>query len=86
MSIPSTPSDAALIDPKDKLKITKLEYFVLNNRRFFLKIHTNAGIVGAGEPIPKPERSRFLSRDDSGRIISPPSSTFSARSIRVLRN
>lgn len=47
----TTPSNEALIDPKDNLKITKLEYFVLNNRRFFLKIHTNAGIVGAGEPI-----------------------------------
>jgi len=46
----TVPSNAALIDPKDKLKITKLECFVLNNRRFFLKIHTNAGIVGAGEP------------------------------------
>jgi galactonate dehydratase len=45
------PSDKALIDPKDNLKITKLEYFVLNHRRFFLKIHTNAGIVGVGEPI-----------------------------------
>jgi galactonate dehydratase len=47
----TTPSDKALIDPEDRLKITKLDYFVLNNRRFFLKIHTNAGIVGAGEPI-----------------------------------
>ena len=47
----TTPNDAALIDPKDSLKITKLDYYVLNNRRFFLRIHTNAGIVGAGEPI-----------------------------------
>lgn len=46
-----TPSDKALIDPQDNLKITKLDYYVLNNRRFFLKIHTDAGIVGAGEPI-----------------------------------
>jgi len=45
------PSDRALVEAKDNLKISKLEYFVLNNRRFFLKIHTNAGIVGAGEPI-----------------------------------
>lgn len=47
----ATPSDKALIDPQDNLKITKLDYYVLNNRRFFLKIHTDAGIVGAGEPI-----------------------------------
>jgi galactonate dehydratase len=45
------PTDQALIDPKDKLEITKLEYFVLNHRRFFLKIHTNAGVTGVGEPI-----------------------------------
>jgi galactonate dehydratase len=47
----ATPSDKALIDPQDNLKITKLDYYVLNNRRFFLKIHTDAGVVGAGEPI-----------------------------------
>ena len=47
----TTLSDKAMIDPKDNLEITKLEYFVLNHRRFFLRIHTNAGIVGTGEPI-----------------------------------
>ena len=47
----TTPSDQAPIDPRDNLKITKLEYFVLNHRRFFLKVHTNAGLVGLGEPI-----------------------------------
>ena len=43
--------DNAPVDPKDKIRISRLEYFVLNNRRFFLKIHTDAGIVGQGEPI-----------------------------------
>jgi galactonate dehydratase len=47
----ATSGNEPLIDPKDDLRITKLEYFVLSCRRFYLKIHTNAGIVGAGEPI-----------------------------------
>ena len=47
----ATPGNEPLIDPKDQLQISKLEYFVLTCRRFYLKIHTNAGIVGVGEPI-----------------------------------
>ncbi len=36
---------------KDALKITKLETFLVKPRWLFLKIHTNAGITGLGEPI-----------------------------------
>ena len=61
----SIPSDQALIDPKDNLKITKLEYFVLNPRRFFLKIHTNAGIFGVGEPITE-GRASTCAESDTG--------------------
>ena len=43
-------SDLAAIDPKDDLKITKLETFFVQPRSVFLKIYTNAGIVGWGEP------------------------------------
>lgn len=43
-------SDAP-IKPKDPLKITRLETFLVKPRWLFLKIHTNAGIVGYGEPI-----------------------------------
>jgi len=39
------------ISPKDNLKVTKLETFLVKPRWLFLKIHTNAGIVGLGEPI-----------------------------------
>jgi galactonate dehydratase len=39
------------IAPKDNLKITKLETFLVKPRWLFLKIHTNAGITGLGEPI-----------------------------------
>src|SRR5437868_1660953 len=36
---------------RDPLKITKLETFLVKPRWLFLKVHTNAGIVGLGEPI-----------------------------------
>src|SRR5689334_10615512 len=36
---------------KAKLKITKVETFLIKPRWLFLKIHTDAGIVGLGEPI-----------------------------------
>ena len=41
----------APISPKDNLKITKLETFLVKPRWLFLKVYTNAGIVGLGEPI-----------------------------------
>jgi galactonate dehydratase len=41
----------APIARKDPLKITKLETLLVKPRWLFLKIHTNAGIVGLGEPI-----------------------------------
>lgn len=41
----------APVSPKDNLKITKLETFLVKPRWLFLKVHTDAGIVGLGEPI-----------------------------------
>src|SRR5579884_414002 len=41
----------APISPKDNLRVTKLETFLVKPRWLFLKVHTNAGIVGLGEPI-----------------------------------
>src|SRR5215467_8463625 len=41
----------APVAAKDSLRITKLETFLVKPRWLFLKIHTNAGIVGLGEPI-----------------------------------
>jgi galactonate dehydratase len=41
----------APIARKDPLKITRLETFLVKPRWLFLKVHTNAGIVGLGEPI-----------------------------------
>jgi galactonate dehydratase len=41
----------APVTRKDPLKITKLETFLVKPRWLFLKVHTNAGLVGLGEPI-----------------------------------
>jgi galactonate dehydratase len=41
----------APIKAKEPLKVTKLETFLVKPRWIFLKIHTNAGIVGLGEPL-----------------------------------
>src|SRR3974377_1625953 len=43
--------NSAPVSPKDNLKITKVETVLVKPRWLFLKIHTNAGIVGLGEPI-----------------------------------
>src|SRR6188474_3753384 len=59
MSAVFAPADAlaqqkgnnAPITPKEKLRITKLETLLVKPRWLFLKIHTNAGITGLGEPI-----------------------------------
>lgn len=42
---------AAPISPKDKIKVTKLETFVLKNSWVFVKIYTDAGITGWGEML-----------------------------------
>jgi galactonate dehydratase len=41
----------APVPPKDNLKVTRLETFLVKPRWMFLKVHTNAGIIGYGEPI-----------------------------------
>ena len=41
----------APVRPRDPLRITRLETFLVRPRWLFLKVHTNAGIVGLGEPV-----------------------------------
>lgn len=41
----------AEVSPRESIKITKLETRLVQPRWLFLKVHTNAGIVGLGEPI-----------------------------------
>jgi galactonate dehydratase len=38
------------VSSRDKIKITRLETFLVKPRWLFLRIHTDAGIVGLGEP------------------------------------
>ncbi len=44
-------SSSAIVSPKDSLKITRMETFLVKPRWIFLKVHTNAGIIGLGEPL-----------------------------------
>src|SRR5213080_510774 len=41
----------APVKARDPLKVTKLETFLVQPRWLFLKVHTNAGLVGLGEPV-----------------------------------
>ena len=52
MAIPFS-SQAKALELRDKtaVKITKLETFLVKPRWVFLKIHTDAGVVGLGEPL-----------------------------------
>ena len=44
------PSQRALLGPRDPLKITRLEIIPVNSlRTIFVKMHTDAGIIGIGE-------------------------------------
>jgi galactonate dehydratase len=45
------PDKEAPVARKEPLQITRLETFLVKPRWLFLKVHTNAGIVGLGEPI-----------------------------------
>jgi galactonate dehydratase len=44
-------SEPPPIGPREPLKVTRLETFLVKPRWLFLKVHTSAGIVGLGEPI-----------------------------------
>lgn len=44
-------SDSAMIGPKDNIRVTKIDTFVLKNSWVFVKISTDAGITGWGEML-----------------------------------
>lgn len=50
-SVEAAAEKEAPIRSREKLKITRLETFLVKPRWLFLKVHTDAGIVGLGEPI-----------------------------------
>ena len=58
----------APVPERDNLKVTKLETFLVKPRWMFLKVHTNAGIVGYGEPITE---GRALTCREAVREIEP---------------
>lgn len=45
------PANAAAVGPNDNIKVTKVETFVLKNSWVFVKISTDAGVVGWGEML-----------------------------------
>jgi galactonate dehydratase len=68
----------APVSPREKIKITKLETFVLRNSWVFVKISTNAGIVGWGEMLKDnskmcatgaKEVARYLIGKDPRRVV-----------------
>jgi hypothetical protein len=48
---PEIVQQAARPSLRESVKITRLETFLVKPRWLFLKVHTNAGVVGLGEPI-----------------------------------
>src|SRR5512135_3239653 len=42
---------AAPVGARERIRITRLETFLVKPRWLFLKVHTDAGIVGLGEPL-----------------------------------
>lgn len=51
LAVSQAQAQNAPIKQRDPLKITKVETFLVKPRWLFLRIHTNAGITGLGEPI-----------------------------------
>ncbi len=71
-------TSAAAIGPNDKIKVTKLETFVLKNSWVFVKISTDAGIVGWGEMLKDDAKAcaagamevgRYLIGQDPNRVV-----------------
>lgn len=71
-------TSAAAVGPNDVVKVTKLETFVLRNSWVFVKISTDAGIVGWGEMLKDDakacaagamEVARYLVGQDPSRVV-----------------
>ena len=71
-------TDAAAVGPNDNVKVTKIETFVLKNSWVFVKISTDAGIVGWGEMLKDDanacaagahEVARYLVGQDPNRVV-----------------
>jgi len=71
-------TDAAAIGPNDNIKVTKIETFVLKNSWVFVKVSTDAGIVGWGEMLKDDAKAcaagalevgRYLIGQDPNRVV-----------------
>jgi L-alanine-DL-glutamate epimerase-like enolase superfamily enzyme len=71
-------TNAAAVGPSDQIKVTKVETFVLRNSWVFVKVSTDAGIVGWGEMLKddakacaagKLEVGRYLVGQDPNRVV-----------------
>jgi galactonate dehydratase len=71
-------TDAAALGPNDDIKVTKVESFVLKNSWVFVKISTDAGIVGWGEMLKDDAKAcaagalevgRYLVGQDPNRVV-----------------
>jgi len=63
------PSPAAPVGPNDNVKVTKLETFVLKNSWVFVKISTDAGIVGWGEMLKDDAKACAAGAQEVGRYL-----------------
>jgi len=63
------PSHAAQVGPNDSIKVTKLETFVLKNSWVFVKISTDAGIVGWGEMLKDDAKACAAGAQEVGRYL-----------------
>ena len=59
----------APVPPKDNLKVTKLETFVLKNSWVFVKISTDAGITGWGEMLKDDAKACAAGAQEVGRYL-----------------
>ena len=57
------------IDPSDKIKVTKIETFVLKNSWVFVKISTDAGITGWGEMLKDDAKACAAGAMEVGRYL-----------------
>lgn len=62
-------TSAAAVGPNDNIKISKIETFVLKNSWVFVKISTDAGIVGWGEMLKDDARACAAGAEEAGRFL-----------------
>src|SRR5512142_1314966 len=62
-------TSAAQVGPNDTIKITKLETFILKNSWVFVKISTDAGIVGWGEMLKDDAKACAAGAQEAGRFL-----------------